>query len=142
MGPKKANLYRLHRPATAIAILAVMALSLLATTPQSIEAAVGFDITPYAGVGIYDSDLQLKDAVVFGGRLGLYFIPQLGIEGRLDYSPSETDSLGIRVNVLNYGGDLVFRILPYSNIVPFIFAGAGAILGTRRASGRLSGSVR
>ena len=95
-------------------------------------AATSFELYPYAGYMLFDNDLFLKDKLGFGGKAGLYF-GAIGIEGNLTYVKTEVDTTALGggfggdpdLKVMNYGGDLVFRIAHDKSVVPYLLAGAG-----------------
>ena len=115
---------------SALAVALGLSLFLLAPIGAPVASA-GVELEPYAGYTIFDSDLQLKDKPIFGGRLGFYF-GHIGIEGNFGYIKTEIDTTipgaNLDLKVMNYGGDLVFRFTnpEDSKIIPYILGGVGA----------------
>src|SRR5262245_48910725 len=108
-----------------------MAIALAAAfLPLSQAGATSFELYPFAGYMLFDNDIQLKDKVGFGGKVGLYF-GHLGIEGHYSHISTEADTTipGANLDLAfqNYGGDLVFRLAPDATVVPYILAGAGQV---------------
>jgi OOP family OmpA-OmpF porin len=120
-----------------IAVAAAVAVMLLSGAPVASHASsIGFEITPYAGFAAFDNKLMYKDAVNVGGRMGLYFIPWLGVEGNVGYSPTSVDSGGgADVRFWDFTGDVVFRIMPDKWVVPFLYGGLGAVRTDPQTSG-------
>jgi len=92
-------------------------------------AAAGVWLTPYAGYSWWDNELHLKDNVHYGGKLGVYF-GHFGIEGNFGFTPGDLDTVTVggdnNVHILNYSGDLVFRLTgAESRVIPYILGGAG-----------------
>ena len=86
--------------------------------------------TAMGGMAKQDLQLALNHQLLFGLRLGYYFIPRLGVEGELAFIPTSTrggnDWPSQSVPVLGMRGQLVFHILT-RRIRPFILAGGGAM---------------
>lgn len=90
-----------------------------------------FDIT--------DQVDEIGDNVETELNLGLRYqynlTPHLGLEGNFMYSPAQHEFLGPQgagigtsdVDAFYYNGNLVYNILPHSNVIPFVTAGAGAV---------------
>ena len=121
---------RTAKSAAALALVAGIALAFatcfVAGTPGPVSAA-SVEITPYAGYVWWDSELQLEDALHYGGKLGLYF-GLLGIEGNFGYSTTNFDVTdGADVTFMNYGGDLVLRFVKDGAVVPYILGGVGQV---------------
>ena len=93
-------------------------------------AHAGVWLTPYAGYSWWDDELLIKDAVHYGGKLGVYF-GHLGIEGNIGFTPGDVDTLVLGgsdndVHILNYSGDLILRLTgAESRVIPYVLAGAG-----------------
>lgn len=122
---RRARLLTVGSVALALAVFGAT----VAGPPRAVAGdSFGVEITPYAGTIIFDSDLKLKEPLLYGGRLGLYPWAKFGIEGNYSYAKAGGDSAGLPdVKFQNYGGDLVWRIAPYGTVVPFLLAGIGQV---------------
>jgi outer membrane protein OmpA-like peptidoglycan-associated protein len=61
--------------------------------PRASEAQVhGFHVTvsPYAGWALFHDDVNVEDNLLYGGRLGLMFGSNFGVEGTMGWIPTET----------------------------------------------------
>ncbi len=97
------------------------------TTAQA-KDKFGLELTPYAGTIIFDDEAGLKEPLLYGGRIGLFPWAKIGLEGNYSLATASDDSTGgPDVDFTNYGGDLVWRIAPYGNVVPFLLAGVGQV---------------
>src|SRR5215216_1411949 len=67
----------------ALLVAAVTATNAFAQKPLSIEAGV------FGQYNSFDKNLQIDNALTGGGRLGLYLLKNLAIEGDLQYGKSD-----------------------------------------------------
>lgn len=114
---------------------ALAALAGLAWTPVAVAAqipGIGFEVEPYAG-GFLTSDLELqelKDAPVFGARLGVRLPVGFGVEGQLAWSSLDAERVGVDeeafdVGVLLTEAGLLWRFPLPGPVEPFLGIGAG-----------------
>ncbi|HER00439.1 MAG TPA: hypothetical protein ENO22_13950 [candidate division Zixibacteria bacterium] len=101
---------------------------------------VRYSLSPVVTGIAWNSDLNLKNGLLYGGKLGIDFGALIGLEafyvtsGNLWTEFSETgllDTAGLavsdqRVKVRRYGGDLIIK-LPSGRFAPFVKAGGGVI---------------
>ena len=101
---------------------------------------VRYTLSPVVSGTAWNSQLGLKDAALYGGKLGIEFGPLIGLEAsfitsgniRTDFSSIDLrDSAGVlvfdqRVKVRRIGGDLIVR-WPSDRIAPFVKVGGGVI---------------
>ncbi len=79
----------LKRSAAVTAIgMAVLATPALAQRPGAVE------LGPFGRYTWFDSTLTLKDRIGVGGRLGVFFVPNLELEATGSYTPTELDAGG------------------------------------------------
>ena len=101
---------------------------------------VRYTLSPMVSGIAWNSDLGLKDGIMYGGKLGIDFGPLIGLEasyltsGHLWTRFSEiglVDTAGTivgenRVTARRFGGDLIIR-WPSDRIAPFVRVGGGII---------------
>lgn len=82
---------------------------------------------PYVGGYTFQGDQHLETSPVYGFRLGYNFTENWALEGVIDYLKTEgTKNSGIgNVEMLRYGGDLLYNFMPKNSLVPYLAAGAG-----------------
>ncbi len=111
-----------------------------AYTQNNSDDGVRYTLSPVVSGTAWNSKLGLKDAVLYGGKLGIDFGPMIGLEASYltsgnvwtDFSRLDLrDSAGVlvgdqRVKVRRIGGDLIVR-WPSDRIAPFLKAGGGVI---------------
>jgi OOP family OmpA-OmpF porin len=82
-------------------------------------------LSPYAGTTLLSDEIGLEDDLIFGGRVGFWFSPYLGIEGTYGYSDTET-TIGADATELHHTGvDLVMNLMPNRMLNPYILGGWG-----------------
>ena len=85
---------------TRLAALVVAVVGFVAWTPRAVRAEVGgfhVNLTPYAGFATFAPEVNLRDKLIWGGRLGLGFGQVVAIEGSYGKSSTETKAnLGYR----------------------------------------------
>jgi OmpA-OmpF porin, OOP family len=97
-----------------------------------------FELNPFAGYNFFEKKQNLKDRLVYGGRLGFNFSRHFGIEGTLEFINTYIDDktrIGAeegqfrspmnRVNLAFYHVDALYHFMPESRLTPFIVAGLG-----------------
>lgn len=116
----KRSVSRLLLSAGLVAGLAVPAFS--GVTPQK------FNFSPMAGVILFDDDLDLRNAPLFGARLGYDFTKAIGLELAYSYAPTK-DKFIVKNegSAVLYNFDLLYRFLPDNKFVPYLAAGYGGM---------------
>lgn len=118
-------------------IIAVFALLLPLSARSEIRAG-SFEVNPYIGYNFFESSQNLKNAPVYGGRLGYNFTKYFGVEIAGQYINTNLDDKNKtnntegqfgypmdRVELYSYHIDAIVHLLPDSRITPFIVAGFG-----------------
>jgi OmpA-OmpF porin, OOP family len=97
------------------------------------------ELSPFVGYNFFDSQHNIKDRPVFGGRIGYNFTNHFGAEGTGEFSKTRVDDKSQAlteqgqfttpihgVKITSYHLDLVYHFLPTEKFNPFIVAGYGA----------------
>ncbi len=128
------------KPLRKFAVLALVAIATLpaARTARSEPGGLHLNVTPFGGYWDWGSKVNLKNKVLYGGRLGVGLGPYLGVEGYYSWMSDKTgygigDSLFIPtggsqsasndVKVKAYGADLILNLLPAKTIDPYLLGG-------------------
>jgi len=96
------------------------------------------EVSPFVGYNFFEARQNLKDHLLYGGRLGYNFTEHLGIEGTLGFINSSVDDISItgaregqyrspmnKVDLTFYHIDAIFHFIPDRNFSPFVVAGFG-----------------
>lgn len=96
------------------------------------------ELSPFIGYNFFESQQNLKDRPVYGGRLGYNFTKNLGIEGVGEFTRSKVDDNSAayteegqftspigRVKITRYHLDLLYNFMPEKKLNPFIAGGYG-----------------
>jgi len=118
-------------------IIAVFVLLLPLSVRSEIRAG-SFEVNPYVGYNFFESSQNLKNAPVYGARIGYNFTKYFGVEVAGQYiGTNVNDRLKTgytegqfgypmdRVEAYFYHIDAIVHILPNSKFTPFIVAGVG-----------------
>lgn len=121
---------------TAMALFALVLL--LPLSARSEIRAGSFEMSPFAGYNFFESDQNLEDDFVFGGRLGYNFTKNFGIEVVGEYLRTSVDddaepwtrqgqftSSIDDVDITSYHLDILYHFIPDGGFNPFIAAGYG-----------------
>ena len=113
---------------------------LLPLSARSEIKAGSFELTPFAGYNFFENGQNLKDRVVFGGRIGYNFTRYFGIEGAGEFIHTRVDDRARtaltqgqfgkpmdKVRMTFYNIDAVYHINPDGNFNPYISAGLGGV---------------
>jgi len=97
-----------------------------------------FEVTPFGGYNFFESDQNLKNRPILGGRLGYNFTKHIGIEAVVESIYTRVDDRSItntkegeyrspmnKVKLLFYHLDLVYHFMPDGKFNPFFVAGFG-----------------
>ena len=82
-----------------------------------------FSITPFIGHANWDTDLQLEDGFMFGGRGAYHILQWLSVEGTYGYNSSKNVTSGMDVGMTHLGADLVAELFPTRRFNPYLTAG-------------------
>lgn len=118
-------------------IIAVFVLLLPLSARSEIRAG-SFEVNPYVGYNFFESKQNLKNAPVYGARLGYNFTKYFGVEiggqflrtnlddkNKIDNTEGQFGHPMDRVDLYSYHIDAIVHFLPDSKITPFIVAGFG-----------------
>ena len=96
------------------------------------------EVSPFVGYNFFESSQNLKNSLIYGGRLGYNFSRHFGIEGSLGFINSSVDDKTLtvfregqyrspmdNVDLAFYHLDAVYHFLPERKFNPFIVAGFG-----------------
>lgn len=113
-------------------VLLIIALSSLWSLPCLAARTGGFSLTPEGGLYSFGSSEHLKDAPMYGLRIGYDIIGKdlsdsIGIELVLGHSQPEDKNTSEKVDAYMMRVDAIFPFSPRSNWVPFLAIGAGAL---------------
>lgn len=86
-----------------------------------------FTLSPFIGVSLFDSNLDLDPGFQAGGRLGYDVTKNFGYELFLGISPTQDDTSSADVTVSHYGFDLFYRFMTDRRFVPYLAAGFGGM---------------
>ena len=113
---------------------------LLPLSARSEIKAGSFELTPFAGYNFFENGQNLKDRVVFGGRIGYNFTRYFGIEVAEEFIHTRVDDRARtaltqgqfgkpmdKVHMTFYNIDAVYHINPDGNFNPYISAGLGGV---------------
>ncbi|MBI4634271.1 MAG: outer membrane beta-barrel domain-containing protein [Deltaproteobacteria bacterium] len=91
--------------------------------------AGAYSLSPFIGGYTFEGNEDLKNSLVYGLRGGYQFTKNWGVEGFLNYIPTENESLAGKpdVDVYGYGIEGLYHFLPESRLVPFLAVGVGGM---------------
>lgn len=110
-------------------LAALAALILIQIAPGSAQADIDdndkpmFSVTPYLGHANWDTDLNLDDSFIFGGRAAIHFLSWLSVEGTYGRSSSSFSSGNQEADMTHMGLDLVAELLPGRKVNPYLTGG-------------------
>ena len=104
----------------------VAALLLMGLSQAALAENKGETITfaPYVGGYTFQGNQHVETSPVFGFRLGYNLTDNWALEGVVDYLKADLKGGG-DIEMLRYGGDLLYNFMPKSNLVPYLAAGFG-----------------
>jgi len=79
---------------------------------------------PYVGGYTFQGNQHIETSPVFGFRLGYNLTDNWALEGVVDYLKADLNGGG-DIEMLRYGGDLLYNFMPKSSLVPYLAAGFG-----------------
>lgn len=80
-------------------------------------------VTPYLGHGNWDTDLNVDDSFIYGGRAAFHFLRWLSVEGSYGRSSSSFSDRDWDVDMTHMGVDLVAELFPNRKFNPYVTAG-------------------
>jgi outer membrane protein OmpA-like peptidoglycan-associated protein len=109
-------------------------------THRSYEQARRFEVGPFVGYQYFEKKQNLKDGLVYGGRLGYNFNKRLGIEGSLGMVGTNVKNrtlVGAQkgqyrsptdgVDLKSYQLGAIYQFEPDRRFSPFVTAGVGSL---------------
>jgi len=79
---------------------------------------------PYVGGYTFQGNQHVETSPVFGFRLGYNLTDNWALEGVVDYLKADLEGGG-NIEMLRYGGDILYNFMPKSSLVPYLAAGFG-----------------
>lgn len=79
---------------------------------------------PYVGGYTFQGNQHVETSPVFGFRLGYNLTDHWALEGVVDYLKADLEGGG-DIEMLRYGGDLLYNFMPKSSLVPYLAVGFG-----------------
>lgn len=104
-----------------VAALLLMGLSQAAFAENKGETVT---FAPYVGGYTFQGSQHIDTAPVFGFRLGYNLTDNWALEGVVDYLKADRKGGG-DIEMLRYGGDILYNFMPKSSLVPYLAAGFG-----------------
>lgn len=103
------------------AALLLLGLSQAALAENKAETVT---FAPYVGGYTFQGNQHVETSPVFGFRLGYNLTDNWALEGVVDYLKADFEGGG-DMEMLRYGGDILYNIMPKSSLVPYLAAGFG-----------------
>src|SRR5581483_4030074 len=121
--------------------VALLAFGLLIPFPVRSEVTGGsVEISPFVGYNFFDPGQNLKDSLLYGGRITYNFWDHFGLEGTLKFTNSSVNDKTItgsvdgqyrapmdKVDLFFYDLDAVYTFNPEDNLNFFVLAGLGGL---------------
>ena len=104
-----------------VAALLLMGLSQAAFAENRGETVT---FAPYVGGYTFQGNQHVETSPVFGLRLGYNLTDNWALEGVVDYLKADLKGGG-DIEMLRYGGDVLYNFMPKSSLVPYLAAGFG-----------------
>lgn len=128
---------------SAVKITKLVLFALVILLPQSAFPGVkggSFEITPFLGYNFFDPCQNLKNNLIYGGRLGYNFTKNFGLEGSLEFVNSGVNDKTLtgdnegqyrspidNVDLFFYHIDAVYNFMPDEDFSLFAFGGLGGL---------------
>lgn len=102
------------------------ALLLIGLSQPALAENKGETVTfaPYVGGYTFQGNQHIETSPVFGFRLGYNLTDNWALEGVVDYLKADRKGGG-DVEMLRYGGDVLYNFMPKNSLVPYLAAGFG-----------------
>jgi len=111
-----------------ISLFAVLMLMVVATTGYAQVKAGSVHITPNIGMYKFEGNEDMDAGIALGLRAGYNFTKYFGVEAFGHWVPTESSVYkDEKINVVGYGIEALFHILPDGALVPFVAVGVGGI---------------
>lgn len=121
-----------------IALAGALIATLLPLSARAEIKAGSVEVGAFGGYNFFENSQNLKDRMVYGGRVGYNFTRHLGVEGAVEFINSRVDDRskpGLKegqyggptdgVDLIYYHLDAVYHFMPEGRLNPFILAGIG-----------------
>ncbi|MGB4600758.1 MAG: outer membrane beta-barrel domain-containing protein [Trichlorobacter sp.] len=108
-----------------LAGIAACAVLLQAGAALAENRAETVTFAPYVGGYTFQGKQHLETSPVYGFRLGYNLTENWALEGVIDYLKTEGTRTGNNVEMVRYGGDLLYNFMPKGSFVPYLAAGFG-----------------
>ena len=126
-------------PAAKIMATALLAAAFLSPSAARAETKAGsFEVTPFAGINLFEESQNLKNRFLYGGRLGYNFTEHFGIEGSLEMVNTRVEDRSLfltsrgqyrapmdKVDLAFYHVDAVYTFMPEGRFNPYVVSGIG-----------------
>jgi outer membrane beta-barrel protein len=127
-------------PAAKIMATVLLATACLLPSVARAEVKAGsFEVNPFAGYNLFEDSQNLKNRLIYGGRLGYNFTDHFELEGALEFVNTRVDDKSLvfgkrgqyrspmdKVDIAFYHLDALYHFMPESRFNPFVVAGVGA----------------
>jgi outer membrane beta-barrel protein len=112
-----------------VLLLAVAGVLVLAAIAAAANREGQISISPIIGGYTYDSSQGRDSSVnpIYGVRAGYNFTRNLGIEGLFDYVTAEHPDNSGEIDMVRYGGELLYHFFPDNVLVPYLAAGYSGV---------------
>ncbi|MGH7703664.1 MAG: thrombospondin type 3 repeat-containing protein, partial [Gemmatimonadales bacterium] len=90
--------------------LAALVLTAGVTLPAAAQEAGSAEIGGFGRYTVFDSTLGLKNKIGVGGRLGLFVIPNLAIEGDASYTSTGVSTTTLKVSYIPLHARLIYNV--------------------------------
>lgn len=123
--------------------LAMVLIALVLLVPLSARSEIkkgSFEVNLFAGYGLFETKQNLKNGLIYGGRLGYNLTRHFGIEGAMDFMNSSVDNTALvgaaegqyrspmtDVDLMFYQIDALYHFVPEGRFNPFVVVGIGAV---------------
>lgn len=132
-----------------VALMAAALVFLLPLSARSEIRAGSFEFGPFIGYNFFESSQNLKNGLMFGGRVGYNFTRHFGVEGAGEYISSRVDDTtktGVmegqfrsptdKVDLTFYNINAVYHFIPDGKFNPFVLVGFGGTHYSQKISTR------
>jgi OOP family OmpA-OmpF porin len=107
-----------------LAGITACALMLQAGVAMAENRAETITFAPYVGGYTFQGNQHVDTAPVFGFRMGYNLTESWAMEGVIDYLKADLKGGG-DIEMMRYGGDVLYNFMPKSSLVPYLAAGFG-----------------
>ena len=113
-----------------IVFASLLTLGILSTASASRAEITGFhvNLSPYAGITLWDQTVRYEDKPIYGGRLGLNFGNRVSLEGTYGFCPTNQSVTPLeKTDVHHVGADLLVNLTRPHKVVPYVLGGWSAL---------------